>query len=97
MIFMEWQDRLADVLRRPGAYGLRTLEQAVAFIGGFDAGLEWAPLAGFREWLVGKTGEGANLAWPALIKRVGSIQYSEGEGQVAAFFELLREFKAERE
>lgn len=40
-------ERMADVLNRPGVYGIRTLEQALSFFTGFDAAAEMAYFRGF--------------------------------------------------
>jgi len=104
---VEPHERVADVLRRPGAYGLRTFDQAAAFFTGFDAALEWKLLDGFREWLAAETGSGANLTWPALAlrlqpERVEWLAPSDPsvvaeDSQMAALFEALRRFLALRE
>src|SRR2546429_8078719 len=67
---VEPHERVADVLRRPGAYGLRTFDQAAAFFTGFDAALEWKLLDGFREWLAAVAGAGANLTGAAWALRL---------------------------
>ncbi len=37
---MDNASRLADVMRRPGMYGIATVEHAMMFVGGFDAATE---------------------------------------------------------
>lgn len=96
---MEPRDRIADVLRRPGAYGLRTFEQAAAFVMGFDAALDWEFLQGFQEWLAREVGEGENIAWPALVPRLASARSVTGsagcEGvdlNMATLFNSMKKF-----
>ncbi|MFV2104849.1 hypothetical protein [Micromonospora sp. LOL_024] len=67
---MELRERLADVRRRPHAYGLSTFGEVVAFVMGVDAATDWQFLEGFREWLAVKSGLGANLALPVLLVRI---------------------------
>ncbi|WP_181785251.1 hypothetical protein [Streptomyces phytophilus] len=67
---MELHERLADVRRRPRAYGVSTLGEMVAFLTGIDAATDWRFLEGFREWLATKSGLGANLALPVLLVRI---------------------------
>lgn len=99
---MDSRSRIADVLRRPGAYGLRTFEQAAAFMTGFDAATEWEMLKGFQEWLALEVGEGENLAWPILASRLPRACPSDcpqgcgceglADVRMAALFHALRRF-----
>jgi hypothetical protein len=79
------RDRLADAFRRPGAYGLRTFEQAVAFLVGFDAALDFELLKGFPEWLAEELGAAENLAWPVLADGLPDVDGRESHSwRVAA-------------
>jgi len=99
---MDPRSRIADVLRRPGAYGLRTFEQAAAFMTGFDAATEWEMLRGFQEWLAREVGEGENLAWPVLVSRLPQACPSDcshrrecerlADVRMAALFHAIRRF-----
>ncbi|WP_152603734.1 hypothetical protein [Amycolatopsis rifamycinica] len=92
--------RIADVMRRPGAYEIRTLEQAIAFFGGFDAATGFDLLRGFREWLSRHGGDGPNLTWAYQVSRVVAGQVSPDAGEearIAEFFRLVRMFLAAAE
>lgn len=104
---MELHARLADVRRRPGAYGLSTLGEMVAFLTGVDAATDWRFLEGFREWLAAKSGLGANLALPVLLGRIAypdtgndfwvAAMREESSKAVAVLFDELDDFlKTER-
>ncbi|WP_290062883.1 hypothetical protein [Amycolatopsis solani] len=90
---MDTADRIADVMRRPGAYEIRNLEQAIAFFAGFDAATGFVFLDGFREWLSRNGGAGPNLTWAYQVSRVVASRAGEEE-QVGEFFTLVREFLA---
>ena len=45
-----------------------SLDEAVAFIAGFDAGHGYALLAGFQEWLVVRLGTGFEFHWMGLVR-----------------------------
>jgi hypothetical protein len=45
-------------------------DSAVSFLQGFNLAREGEILAGFREWLVVKVGNGNNLAWYELVLRL---------------------------
>ncbi|WHT16038.1 hypothetical protein N8J89_23200 [Crossiella sp. CA-258035] len=68
---MEYRQLFADLRKRPDSYGLNgSFREAVAFIGGCDAGNSWGLLIGFREWLALKADAEANLTWSALVLRM---------------------------
>jgi hypothetical protein len=85
--------------------------EAVALVLGFDLARSGGPLLGFREWLVVRHGEGANLQWGQLVlgicgASVGAHgQFSDpqslsDEAQKIAtdkLFELILEFAGERD
>jgi hypothetical protein len=88
--------RLADVMLRPGMYGIRTFEQALAFFNGFDAATESAALDGFREWLARHGGDGPNLSWDyqatqVVARRLGPD--ATDADRLQEFFRLVREFQ----
>ena len=58
-----------NVRKRPSMYlgPVVTYEVVAAFVHGYDLACEGGLLAGFREWLVVRLGEGSNLAWTALV------------------------------
>jgi hypothetical protein len=94
---LDTTDRIGDVMRRPGAYEIRNLEQALAFFGGFDAATEFAFLGGFREWLSRNGGPGPNLTWSyqasqVIARRLGAE--AGDEERMNEFFGLVREFLA---
>jgi hypothetical protein len=96
---VETADRVADVMRRPEVYGIRTLEQATAFFTGFDAATEFTVLEGFREWLSRNGGDGPNLTWAVQVSRlVGRWLGPEAgdEERLREFFRLVREFLVAR-
>ncbi|MFF3018216.1 hypothetical protein [Streptomyces sp. NPDC057939] len=71
---MEYRQLFADVMRRPGSYGLSgSFRETVAFINGCDAGNSWGLLIGFREWLALKVDAEANLAWPFLVLKIAKV------------------------
>ncbi|WP_439378091.1 hypothetical protein [Amycolatopsis lexingtonensis] len=90
---MDTADRISDVMRRPGAYEIRNLEQAIAFFGGFDAATGFVLLDGFREWLSRNGGDGPNLTWAYQASRIVTGRFAEAE-RVGEFFKLVREFLA---
>ena len=92
---MDTADRAADVMRRPGAYNLRNLEQALAFFDGFDAATGFSFLDGFGEWLSRNGGDGPNLTWnyqaPQVVtRRLGGEAGDEERRD--EFFRLVRAF-----
>ncbi|WBB63351.1 hypothetical protein O7599_12825 [Streptomyces sp. WMMC500] len=99
---MELRERLADVRRRPRAYGLSTLGEVVAFLTGVDAATDWRFLEGFREWLAAKSNLGANLALPVLLVRIAypdkgtdfwlTATREESAKAVAVLFDELESF-----
>ncbi|MDX6744656.1 hypothetical protein [Actinocorallia sp. A-T 12471] len=65
----------------------------MAFVLGCDAGTSGVLLAGFREWLIVRLGDGNNLSWPALVERiVGSAGSGADPANSSDLFELLDEF-----
>lgn len=101
---MELNERLADVRRRPRAYGLATLGETVAFLTGIDAATDWRFLNGFREWLAVKSEMGANLALPVLLVRIAypdegndfwvAAMREESKEAVVVLFDELESFLA---
>ncbi|MEU9925221.1 hypothetical protein AB0H51_28740 [Streptomyces griseoluteus] len=99
---MDVHSRFTDALRRPGAYGIRTFEQATAFMTGFDAATEWNFLRGFQEWLAQEVDNGENLAWPVLASRLPQDRPSDDlqrcgcggleDARLAALFHSLKRF-----
>ncbi|MEU5266891.1 hypothetical protein [Amycolatopsis sp. NPDC021455] len=92
---MDTGDRAADVMRRPGAYGIGNLEQALAFFDGFDTATEFAFLNGFREWLARNGGDGPNLTWNYQASQLVARRLGTGAGdaeRINEFFGLVREF-----
>lgn len=72
---MNFPELLRDVQKRPGAYGLNgTFESCVAFVNGCDAASDWNLLKGFREHLSSRLGEGANLVWWELVRRLHTAE-----------------------
>lgn len=64
-------DHIQKLRKWPGAFGIGDLvESSVAYLLGYDAATDGAFLAGFREWLVLRLDDGANLGWPALLARL---------------------------
>ncbi|MEV6983250.1 hypothetical protein AB0M95_18610 [Sphaerisporangium sp. NPDC051017] len=95
--------RLRDARRRPTSYGLRTFDEAAAFLIGADMATGWTLLHGFNEWAAERLGSGANLAWPVLAaelldaRRAGSGQAGDAEcsgeeDRIRALFDLVEEF-----
>ncbi len=92
---------------RPGTLGLDgSFGQAVAFLQGVDAAQDGGLLVGLREWLTVRIGDGANLAWPALIVRAAfpervnanrlGLSSDDNKLVVDRLFGLLNEFRNER-
>lgn len=54
-------------------------EELIALILGFDLGRSGGPLMGFKEWLVFKHQDGANLQWGRLVLEM--CRASKGEDQ----------------
>lgn len=67
---MDLMERLADVRRRPHAYGLTTFGEVAAFVTGMDAATEWQFPDGFRQFLAARSRLGPNLAWQVLVIRM---------------------------
>ncbi|WP_406628866.1 hypothetical protein [Amycolatopsis sp. WGS_07] len=88
-------ERMADVMNRPGVYGIYTLEQALSFFTGFDAAAELAYFRGFEEWLARNGGPGPNIAWPSQAAQVVAARLSGGTDEISEFFAVVREFLAE--
>lgn len=75
-------------------------EQLVAFVQGLEFGSPGL-LSGFRELMILKVGDGANLGWPALVTRLvapdagGTLRPDEEQAAIDGLFDLLDEFLAE--
>lgn len=91
---MNYRELFESVRRRPALHGLDgTYGSSVAFVLGCDAGTSGVLLAGFREWLIVRLGDGNNLSWPALVERiVGSAGSGADPANSSDLFELLDEF-----
>jgi hypothetical protein len=89
---VETRELLAAIRRRPGLFGLDgSFGQYCAFVEGMNAARDGQLLTGFREMLIARLGDGNNLTWPGLVRRVA------GEGPVApVLFDLLEEFLERR-
>ena len=84
-----------------------TYAAATALVLGYDLACEGGVLAGFREWLVVRLGDGQNLAWTALVlhaafpSTTGSRQalLASPEAQrhaIDVLFKLLAEYESVR-
>ncbi|NIH81299.1 hypothetical protein [Amycolatopsis viridis] len=100
---MDNASRLADVMRRPGMYGIATLEQAIMFVGGFDAATEFTFLEGFGNWLAAKGAGGENQTWMSLVVRIIDRRTVESERRdldderiLDMFFGIVRDYLDER-
>jgi hypothetical protein len=98
-VHLRWvAENLAAVLgRRP------RLDQAIAFVAGFDAANGYALLRGFQEWLVVQLGTGFEIHWFGLARclahgvqpPVGNAMDLTAEEEAAAvqrFFALVLDF-----
>ncbi|MEX2971892.1 hypothetical protein [Streptomyces sp. C184] len=104
---MDLLERLADVRRRPRAYGLTTFGEVAAFVTGMDAATEWKFLDGFRLFLAAKSNVGPSLAWQVLVIRMAypaeadefwvTASRSESSEATSVLFDELQSFFAERE
>ena len=83
--------------------GEPSLEQAIAFVAGFDNALKFALLRDFQMWLVVKLGGGFNVHWIGLARRLSqgmpltedssAIPGSTDDGTAGGeFLELVMEF-----
>ncbi|MET9260248.1 hypothetical protein [Amycolatopsis sp. NPDC004079] len=88
-------ERMADVMNRPGVYGIYRLEPALAFFGGFSAAAELGYFCGFEAWLARNGGIGANIVWSYQAEKVVAARAAEQADEVEEFFALVREFLAE--
>ncbi|MFD5092889.1 chloramphenicol phosphotransferase CPT [Amycolatopsis thailandensis] len=93
---MDIDDRLADVRFRPAVYGISTLRDACVFLYGFNAASENRVLRGFQEWV-----DPGPLVWASVVsglleRRDPSFSGLDDASQVAALFDLVAEFRAER-
>ncbi|MFI6367974.1 hypothetical protein ACIBG0_35130 [Nocardia sp. NPDC050630] len=80
---MEFSDRLRDVRRRPGNYGLDgSYREFVAFVNGADAVTDWTLLDGFRAWLAQKLGQGSNLVWWELVRQICAHEQHIGRDDI---------------
>lgn len=73
-----------------------SVDEAVAFINGFDLARNEALLLGFREWLVVRVGEGWNLSWPPMVqmfatKRAENVHQGENKRGSTARRDLVDE------
>jgi hypothetical protein len=105
---MKFDDVIGILRKHPGTLGLDgSFGQATAFLLGLDAGNDGCLLVGFREWLVVRLGDGANLGWPALVAHLATPQGPDlrvlralsGEDNlrlVRTMCDLLDEFLLER-
>ncbi len=90
------------VLGVDGSFG-----QAAAFIEGVNVGQQGGMLAGFREWLVFRAGDGANLNWRGLLLRLAlpdgyqgglaGLSSDDEQKLIGMLFDQLGEFLAARE
>ncbi|MBA4862502.1 hypothetical protein H1V43_14080 [Streptomyces sp. PSKA54] len=104
---MDYVRLLADVRRRPNAYGIKgSYREYVAFVNGANSASEGVLLDGFSTHLAKKLGEGGNLYWallvvrlalaPRTIRDIDEIGKSE-DGEVSdLLFRELAEFLAHR-
>ncbi|GII67508.1 hypothetical protein Skr01_75930 [Sphaerisporangium krabiense] len=102
---IDLQYRLRDARRRPTSYGMRTFDEAAAFLIGADMATDWTLLHGFQEWVAELWGSQRNLAWPLIAARLldarragsgqaGDAEWSE-EDRIRALFDLVEEFFVE--
>jgi hypothetical protein len=88
---VETRELFAVIRQRPGLYGLDgSFGQHCAFIEGMNTARDGRLLTGFREMLVTRFGDGNNLTWPALIRRMTSG--GDDTDRVSALYDLLEEF-----
>ena len=88
---------------RPSMYlPERTFAAYAAYLDGFNAARDGAPLSGFREWLITRANTGNNLSWPALVQLIGAAgracdQAADPELPIRDAAALVLEFLAYRE
>ncbi|MEV4758783.1 hypothetical protein AB0J86_27310 [Micromonospora sp. NPDC049559] len=105
---MQLQRTLELLRTRPGMLGVDgSFGQTVAFLAGMDAGQNGGLLRGFREWLVVRLGDGANLTWRGLILRltfpdgclggVANLSVEDEQRAISVLFDQLTAFLAVRD
>lgn len=68
---MNQLDHIQKLREWPGAFGIGdSVEASIAYLLGCDAATDGAFLAGFREWLVLRLDDGADLSLTALLARL---------------------------
>src|SRR5438309_712191 len=93
---------------RPGMFIPKVdFDVVAAFITGFNQATRGGLLAGFREWLVVRCGDGNNLPWPALVLRLTFpdaespdrclLQGGNQKFAVDRLFDLLQAYFQEKE
>jgi hypothetical protein len=76
---MDYRTLFQRVRRTPEMFGVQnSFRSFCAFLYGVDAGNDWQLFIGFREFLVIRTGFGANLTWPGLILHLAFPNVSSG-------------------
>ena len=91
---MDYEELLQSAAKRPGMFFPdETLSSYQAFIVGFNLAQGGAPLLGFREYTIVKSGTGNNLGFGG----ADALIYGETEREkISSFAELLQEFFDER-
>jgi len=89
---------LTAVSARPNIYGIRTLDDAMMFIMGYNFARGGGPLDGFTDWVCAFSSKGRSLHWMAHVRDVVTTAVEEefgpavedrGRRETTAFFELL--------
>jgi hypothetical protein len=91
---MNYEEIFRNVAERPGMFFTdETLSSYQAFIVGFDIAQGGAPLLGFREYTIVKSGTGNNLGFGGAHALICGETERE---KINSFAELLQEFFNER-
>lgn len=90
---METRELLSALRKRPGLLGLDgSFGQYCAFVEGMNAARDGQLLAGFRELLITRLGDGNNLTWPALLRRLAGGGEPDDAVLVPLLFDTLDGF-----
>jgi hypothetical protein len=94
----QFEQLVGHICARPQMYvHPKTFDSVCAYLSGFDSARNGGPLMGLHPWLVVRAGDGNNLHWPRLARRLltadpGDADLSEEEREIRALGRLLAEF-----
>jgi hypothetical protein len=86
----DFRNLLDGIRQRPGMYFTApvSVEVVAAYVQGYDAGCDGQQLSGFQGWLAEQLGQGQNLTWSALAKKL-AFRRAEAMGHQESDLERL--------